>query len=233
MLFAENLTDRQAADAVRSRTDWKYALGLALCDPGFDFSILSRFRTRLVTHQATGRLFEAMLTAFARRGWISAGRRQRTDSTHILAAIRSLTRLELVGETVRHALETLAREIPAFLQGRLPADWLERYGQPLSDYRLPQDESERMVLAEAIGKDGRTILSWIYESPQWQGLRVLSAIQTLRQVWVQQFYEMDGQTHWRSDKDTPHPRIASYRPMIRTHDRARSAIPAGWDTNYI
>ena len=93
MQFAEHLTDRQAADAVRSRIDWKYALGLTLSNSGFDFSVLSKFRTRLIQHQATHRLFDKMLTLFTQRGWVSAGRRQRTDSTHILAAIRSLNRL--------------------------------------------------------------------------------------------------------------------------------------------
>src|ERR1700692_4438157 len=46
--YMEDLTDRQAADAVRSRMDIKYLLGLELTDPGFDFSVLSEFRTRLV-----------------------------------------------------------------------------------------------------------------------------------------------------------------------------------------
>src|SRR6516165_5593374 len=46
--FADGLTDRQAADAVRGRLDWKYCLGLALEDTGFDASVLSEFRGRLV-----------------------------------------------------------------------------------------------------------------------------------------------------------------------------------------
>jgi transposase len=47
MQFAENLSDRQAADAVRSRIDWKYALSLELTDPGFDHTVLCEFRGRL------------------------------------------------------------------------------------------------------------------------------------------------------------------------------------------
>lgn len=58
--FAENLTDRQAADAVRGRIDWKYCLGLDLTDPGFDFSVLSQLRTRLVTHDLQGMAFEIL-----------------------------------------------------------------------------------------------------------------------------------------------------------------------------
>ena len=69
MQFAENLTDRQAADAVRSRIDWKYALGLDLTDSGFDYSILSEFRQRLVSKGAEPQLFEAMLMRFKERGY--------------------------------------------------------------------------------------------------------------------------------------------------------------------
>ena len=90
MQFAENLTDRQAADAVRGRIDWKYALSLDLIDEGFDFSVLSEFRTRLLNHGAEARLFEIMLTGFQNRGLLKARGKQRTDSTHILANVREL-----------------------------------------------------------------------------------------------------------------------------------------------
>jgi len=58
---AEGLTDRQAADAVRSRIDRKYALGLPLSDPGFDHTALSEFRTRLVAGKAERLLLEGLL----------------------------------------------------------------------------------------------------------------------------------------------------------------------------
>src|SRR5712692_7437017 len=86
--YSEGLTDRQAANAVRERSDWKYALGLELSDPGFDFSLLSEFRTRLVQGQAENLLLEALLQECEQHGWLKAGGRQRTDSTHVVAAIR-------------------------------------------------------------------------------------------------------------------------------------------------
>ena len=103
MQYAEGLTDRQAADAVRTRIDWKYALSLELTDTGFDFSVLSEFRSRLLANGAERRLFDLLLAHFRERGWIKARGKQRTDSTHVLAAIRTIRRLECVGETMRHA----------------------------------------------------------------------------------------------------------------------------------
>ena len=115
MQYGEGLTDRQAADAVRTRIDWKYVLSLELTDPGFDFSILSEFRSRLLAHEAERRLFDLLLEQCRAHGWIKARGQQRTDSTHVLAAVRTLRRLECVGETMRHALNVLAEVAPEWL----------------------------------------------------------------------------------------------------------------------
>ena len=98
--FLENLSDRQAADAVRARIDWKYALGLELTDPGFHFSVLTEFRARLVAGNAEYLLLDRMLERFKTRSLVKARGKQRTDSTHVLAAVHDLHLLELVGETM-------------------------------------------------------------------------------------------------------------------------------------
>ena len=90
--FTENLTGRQAADAVRGRLDWKYCLGLELDDEGFDFSVLSEFRSRLVAGAMEAALLEALLARLGELGLVGAGMRQRTDSTHVLGRIRELNR---------------------------------------------------------------------------------------------------------------------------------------------
>jgi len=107
MQFAEGLSDRQAAGAVRGRIDWKYVLTLELTDPGFDPSVLSEFRTRLLAGDAE-HLLDVLLTALQDQGLLKTRGKQRTDSMHILAAIRTLNRLELMGETMRFALNRLA-----------------------------------------------------------------------------------------------------------------------------
>jgi transposase len=185
--FAEGLSDRQAADAVRSRIDWKYALGLELTDPGFDYSVLSQFRQRLITGTAELRLLETMLHTFKEQELLKAGGRQRTDSTHVLAAVRVLNRLERVGETLRHALHVLAELAPNWLQSRVPAEWYARYGSRMDNSRFPKSETERAALATQIGADGLALLAWIDQATQMPWLQEVPAVVTLRAVWRQQY----------------------------------------------
>ena len=203
MQYAEGLTDRQAADAVRTRIDWKYVLSLELTDPGFDFSVLSEFRSRLLAHGAERRLFDLLLNLCRERGWIKARGKQRTDSTHVLAAIRTLRRLECVGETMRHALNVLSEVAPAWLLEHMDPAWAERYEKRFSDFRLPKDEKKRVDLAETIGADGRRLLEAVYAENSLPWLRNLDAIQTVRLVWLQHYHAHEQTTPWRADKELP------------------------------
>ena len=142
MQFAEDLTDRQTAEQVRARIDWKYALGLELTDAGFDFSVLSEFRARLIEGAAETRLLDTLLHIAQERGWVKAGGRQRTDSTHVLAAVRQLNRLEVVGETLHHTLNVLAQIDPEWLVEQTEPEWWERYSQRFSEYRFPSGKEK-------------------------------------------------------------------------------------------
>lgn len=218
--FLEGLPDRQAADAVRSRLDWKYALSLELSDPGFDHTVLSEFRTRLVDGGAEQRLLDRLLEQARTRGWLKTRGTQRTDSTHVLAAVRALTRLECVGETLRHALNVLAEVAPEWLRARAQPAWVERYARRVEEYRLPSGKAERERAANEIGADGWQLLDALDEpaTPTW--LRELPAVQTLRRVWAQQYHPrktqgssgepggpsgQDGSTggQWRAPEDLP------------------------------
>jgi len=205
MQFAEGLSDEQTATAVRGRIDWKYALALELTDSGFDASVLCEFRKRLIVGNAELLLFDTMLTLFREEGLIKAKGRQRTDSTHVLAAIHVLNRLECVGETLRHALNVLATEDPDWLTSWVPSVWFERYSQRFEDYRLPPEKPARYALAEQIGTDGVRLLQHVYASDAPTGLRDLPAVQVLRQVWIQQFYAVADEQpiHWRTADDLP------------------------------
>jgi transposase len=191
--FCENLTDRQAADAVRGRLDWKYCLGLALEDEGFDFSVLSEFRSRLVAGNLEQVMLEVLLGRLAALGLVKAGGVQRTDSTHVLARIRDLNRLELAGETVRAALEALAAAAPGWLAGVIDSSWQRVYGQRIDSLRLPESQANREKLAVQYGRDGYHLLDAVRApgAPGW--LRELPAVEALRRIWVQQYYRVTGE----------------------------------------
>jgi transposase len=199
--FVENLSDRQAADAARARIDWKYALGLELTDPGFDPSVLSEFRTRLLAGAAEQRLLDALLDCCRDRSWLRARGRQRTDSTPVLARVRAVNRLECVGETLRHALNSLATVAPEWLRAHSAAEWLGRYSRRFDDSRLPTSPEQRQARARQIGVDGHALLAAAFapEAPAW--LRQVPAVETLRQVWLQQFYVEAGQVRWRTEAE--------------------------------
>jgi transposase len=201
--FGEGLSDRQAADAVRGRLDWKYALGLALDDPGFHYSVLCEFRARLLGGGLEHLLLEELLTACRAQALLRRRGRQRTDSTHVLGALRLLNRLEQVAETVRAALEALAVAAPDWLRARAPADWYERYGRRVEDYRLPQGQESRAAFARQVGEDGRRLLTAVFGPEAPAALRALPAVEILRRTWVQRYLVRDGQVRLREPKDQP------------------------------
>lgn len=205
MQYMSDLTDRQAADAVRGRIDWKYALSLELEDPGIDASVLSEFRQRLVDGQIEQQLLDKLLARCQERGWIKSHGKQRTDSTHVEAAIRYLHRLELIGETLRAALNSVAVVAPEWLRMVVTEDWFDRYSRRVEDYRLPQRKDERHQMALTIGADGHHLLNAIYTwepTPDW--LTQIPAVEVLRQVWIQQFYlDASDALHLREEKSRP------------------------------
>ncbi len=188
--FTGNLTDRQAADAVRGRLDWKYCLGLALEDEGFDFSVLSEFRARLVAGGVELAVLDLLLDRLKGLGLVQAGGRQRTDSTHVLGRIRDLNRLELAGESVRAALEALSAAAPDWLVGVIDDSWQQVYGQRIDNLRLPESETRCTALAVQYGRDGYHLLEAVGApgAPSW--LAELPTVGALRRIWVQQYYRV-------------------------------------------
>ena len=185
---AENLTDRQAAEAVRTRIDWQYLLGLPLDDPGFDHTVLAEFRARVSGAGLEQVALDALLARLVPEGLVKAGGKQRTDSTYVTAAVAALTRLQLAGESVRAALEALAAAHPAWLDQRVcVADFARRYGTPMTSWGPPLSQPEQGELAIAYARDGYALLEAVYDraAPPW--LRELPAVDVLRRVLVQNY----------------------------------------------
>ncbi|MBC6456150.1 MAG: transposase, partial [Hormoscilla sp. SP5CHS1] len=185
---------------MRSRIDWKYALGLELTDSGFDYTVLTEFR--LIAKKQENQLLDLMLTKLKEQKLLRSRSKQRRDATHVLAAIRCVNRLELVGETWRHALNELATHAPEWLLTLVTPDWFDRSGTRFEQYRLPKEKKEQEELALAIGADGHLILSAIYNSATPQKLQKLDSVEILRQVWVQQYAFVAESLVWRQKEST-------------------------------
>jgi transposase len=225
--FAENLSDRRAAEAVRGRIDWNYLLGLELTDPGFDASVLSEFRTRLIAGGAEALLCDTLLALCRERGLLAKRGRQRTDSTHVLGqharartartcsdsthvlgAVRALNRLGCAIESLRAALNALAAAAPDWLRAHADPTWVERSAKPADDVHVPQGEAARRTFAEQVGRDGHALLGAVVvpDAPKW--LREVPAVEVLRRVWVQTFCLVNetepaaggrSEVRWRSE----------------------------------
>ncbi|MEU5307075.1 IS1182 family transposase [Streptomyces noursei] len=187
--FTENLTDRQAAVMAVRAIDWKYALGMELADAGFDFTVLSKFRARITGHGLERVVFDRLVDHCRAAGLIGAGGRQRTDSTHVISAVRDLNRLELAGESVRAALEALAVAAPSWPASQIDvAEFAHRYGPRINGWTMPPSKTKRDRLAQVFAQDGYAIVRAAYDAgaPIW--IRDVEAVQILRQVLVQTYY---------------------------------------------
>ena len=185
---AEKLTDRLAAEAVRARLDWKYLLGLPLDDPGFDHTVLAEFRGKVAEAALEQVVLDALLERLVSAGLVKAGGKQRTDSTHVVAAVAALNRLELAGESVRAAVEALTAAHPDWVGQRICVpDWSRRYGTPMTAWRPPASQPKQDELAIAYARDGYALLEAVYgkSSPAW--LRELPAVGVLRRVLLQNY----------------------------------------------
>ncbi|MCX4431438.1 IS1182 family transposase [Streptomyces mirabilis] len=202
--FAEDLSDRAAAQAVRTRIDWKYALGLELEDTGFDYSLLCDFRARLIEGDAADRMLRVMLKRLTEAGLLKSGGRQRTDATYVLAAVRRLSRLELAGESLRAALEELAVIAPGWLQPLIEPEWDKRYGRRIEIRKVPGGPEAVIARAEVFGRDGQKVLAALWAPDAPGRLRTLPQVEVLRQVWVHHYYwDEEGQLRWRDGHALP------------------------------
>jgi len=195
--FLLDLSDRQADEAVRCRIDFKYALSLELDDPGFHHSVLTDFRDRLAVDGRADRLLDLALARLKEARLLTGRGQQRTDSTHILAAVRNLTQLELVTEAMRAALEELARTAPEALTDVVTEDWGKRYGRQV---RLGKNPSHPVTRAKTCGQDAHLLLEHLRNHAP--GLQNGPQVEALRRIVLQNYwFNAAGQVRWRTDTD--------------------------------
>ncbi|HEY6409809.1 MAG TPA: IS1182 family transposase [Ktedonobacteraceae bacterium] len=215
----EGLTDRQAAEAVRTRIDWLYALALPLDDPGFDFTILTDFRQRVLSGQAQDLLLDPILYLCRERGWLKAHGKQRTDATAVLARVRALNSLESVGESMRATLNALAEQEPEWLQAHLNPAWFERYVHRFELTRFPKAETQRTLLREHVGQDVAQLLASLDDATTPESVRNDPSVVLLRQVFAQHYERQGEQIRWRDG-----PAVTNAERVVSPYDQqARSS----------
>lgn len=188
--FLEDVPDREAAEMVVIRVDWKYALHLPLDYAGFHPTDLCNFRKRLVENEQEALVFDSMLKKVKALGFLKKKGKQRTDSTHVLAVVQKLSRLELVTETMRVALRAIQRAHEGWYQQVIPATFAEVYAETRQDYRL--SDTERQAALRQTGADGFWLLDLIdRDGPP--DIQTLAEVETLRMVWEQQYERVEGQ----------------------------------------
>ena len=186
----EHLSDRMAVRMVVTRIDWKYALHLPLCYKGFDASVLSEFRDRLISNKAERVIFDKVLEKMKAEDLLKGRAVQRTDSLMILSAVRKLNRLELVMETMRLALEEIAKEDIKFFQANIEKTWIETYAQRACSERIIKEsgakaETETQRLLVETGKNGFELIKILEQSET--ELQNLEKVVLLKKVWSQQY----------------------------------------------
>ena len=201
MQFMEGLSDRQAVDSVAARIDWKYLLGLELTSSSFDNSVLSEFRTRLLNGSPEKIFLDTLLGICEERKWIRKRGAIRTDSTHVLGAIRATNRIVCAEETLRYALNGLANLVPEWLKENVPPEWGHLYIRRAGSTRMPKGTKERLEIATCIGRDGHWLLDMVFGDDNVSWLRDTPMIEILRRVWIQQYYiHDDGEVIYREKK---------------------------------
>jgi transposase len=228
--FMEKLADRQAVNALRMRLDWKYALHLPLEYEGFDYSVLSEFRDRLIKGQAEGRVFEKLVEQIRGMGLIKEHGKQRTDSIGMLTKVRRLCRVETVGETLRLAIVAIVDTDREWSEEIIPPSWEEKYGERL--VRQSDSEKEWKEYEEHIGEEGQWLLNRLEKGGAPTELQNLPEVQVLKTVWAQQFREeagkmaytelkkYDGHTQIQSPHD-PEARYSRKRHFEWTGDKVQ------------
>jgi transposase len=196
--FVEKLPDRQATEMARTRMDWKYALRQELTWAGFHYADLCNFRKRLLAHDRFKVIFDQLVTYLREHNLIRVGANHRTDSTHILGAVRQLSRLELIWETLRLTMSELISTDARWVVRFLPATFVEEHSQRRSDYRL--SDTQLVAAMQQAGADG----FWLVEQVESLGshLQAGSAFTLLKRVLDEQFERRDDGLHARSNQDS-------------------------------
>src|SRR5579859_5889418 len=192
--FSEGLSDRQAAEAVRSRIDWKYLLSLDLADPGFNAALLSYFTANLNPQTLEQHFLDALLTACQLRNLPGGSRRRGLESRRLITEARFVNRLDRISETFRGALRAVTLASPDWIAGWAPVEWHLRYGPLARAVLPPTGRLARRTFIETVQTDGQCLLDALGSPDAPLGLMELEVVQLLGRLWAREFAIRNGRT---------------------------------------
>jgi transposase len=194
--YIETLPDNQAADALRERVDWKYALHLPLRLSGYQPTVFCDFRRLVLEDQASYRIMQSLITRLCELVGSTNGSFLEQEAGRLVRQVCTFSRLVGVWEAVAQALQALAIKRPEWLRGVSRPHWYERYSHPRGNLDLRANRLELERLAQAIGDDGAYLLEAVAGEP---GLENLPEVRRLRQVWDNQYQRVEGKVAWRTE----------------------------------
>jgi len=212
----EGLSDREAARALTDRISWKVACGLALDDAGFDYSVLTYWRSRLRNSANPERIFEAVRSVVAATGVLKGKTRRALDSTLLDDAVATQdTVTQIVG-----AIRRVRRVIPASREVPLAAHDYDQPGKPKIAW---DDEAARAALVDALVSDARVVLEIEGDDDEAREALALLALVAGQDV------ELDEDGTWSIVRGVKKDRVISVvDPEARHMHKSRSEYRDGY-----
>ncbi|MBI5304753.1 MAG: transposase [Chloroflexi bacterium] len=195
--FNEGLADRQAAEATRVRTDWKYALHLPIAHPGLSTDVMRDFRQRLCRNVSHREKFQQVLTRLQETYAPWQSRLPLADASYVVQSVCARTSLESVASAMQNAVQALVAKRYEWVRQIARPHWYQRYFRNMLVFQVPDDLTSQVELAESIGEDGVYLLQTIAFANA-SDLDNLAEIQNLRQVWNWQFEWQPDRFKWRA-----------------------------------
>lgn len=195
--FVETLPDHQAAEALRKRVDWKYALHLPLSSPGMDAGMLCDFRKNLLAEPAAREHLKSLLNRLSLAVRSNREQLSSLQPDQVVSGVCRFSRLSRIWETLNQAMDILATRQPDWLLNIALAHWYERYGGHRKNLDLNIAFVEMVSLAQSIGADGNYLLEKLSHSGN-QEVRELFEVCNLREIWQEEFEGVEtGKVVWR------------------------------------
>jgi transposase len=202
--YLENLSDSQAAAAVLSRVDWKYALHLPLISLGFDQTALDDYHRKLLTDPVVLQYLNGLLDRVRNLYEPPHSDPQKVDAASMLEAVHTLNRLSQMLRAMRLALDELAIYYPGWLKKTVLPHWFQRYSSGAGDgTTTPKTAEKRDTLGLAVGEDGFFLLDALQMEDAPPEALNLPEVEYFRHVWDRQFKRVAGKVRWRPTPSLP------------------------------